>query len=104
LIYYLKKGGGVKMLFMNICRWAPEDEKEVERRRKKWKWPKSVRVICEFLDLQGCRAINVIDTDARGLIESRAEWIDVVEFETFPVLPFGEGKDLLKKLGIEVKK
>lgn len=43
------------MYFMNICTWKPEDEKEVEKRRAKWKWPKGVKVICEFVDLQGCR-------------------------------------------------
>jgi len=53
---------------MNICTWAPEDEKEVRKRREKYKWPKGVKVICEFFDLQGCRVINVVDTDAKGLI------------------------------------
>jgi hypothetical protein len=59
------------MYFMNICTWAPEDEKEVERRRLNWKWPKGVKVIFEFLDLQGCRTFNIIDTDAKGLVASR---------------------------------
>ena len=85
------------MYFMNICSWAPEDEKNVEKRRSSWKWPKGVKVIFEFIDLQGCRSINVVDTDAKGLIASRAAWIDVVVFETFPVYPFGESKNLLKK-------
>jgi len=85
------------MYFMNICTWAPEDEKEIEKRRAKWKWPKEVKVIFEFLDLQGCRSFNVIDTDAKGLIASRGAWIDVVVFETFPVFPFGESKSLIKK-------
>jgi hypothetical protein len=49
----------------------------------------------EFLDLQGCRVINVIDTDERGLIASRSEWIDILKFETFPVYPIG---DTSKKL------
>ena len=84
------------MYFMNICSWAPEDEKEVEKRRAGWKWPKGVKVIFEFLDLQGCRAINVVDTDAKGLIASRVAWIDVVVVETFPVYPFGGSKNLVK--------
>lgn len=92
---HLKRG--LIMYFMNICTWAPEDEKEVSKRRAKWKWPKGVKVIFEFLDLQGCRYFNVVDTDSRGLIASRAEWIDIMVFETFPVLPFGESKGLLKK-------
>lgn len=82
---------------MNICTWSPEDEKEIVKRREKWKWPKGVKVINEFLDLQGCRVINIVDTDARGLIESRAAWIDVMIFETFPVTPIGESRGLLKK-------
>ena len=85
------------MYFMNICSWAPEDEKTVAKKRASWKWPKGVKVICEFIDLQGCRTINVVDTDAQGLIASRAAWIDVMVFETFPVYPFGESKNLLKK-------
>jgi hypothetical protein len=85
------------MYFMNIGTWAPEDEKTVEKRRATWKWPKGVKVIFEFIDLQGCRTINVVDTDSKGLIESRAAWIDVINLETFPVYPFGESKHLLKK-------
>lgn len=85
------------MYFMNICTWEPKDEKEVAERRRKWKWPQGVKVLFEFLDLQGCRAINVIDTDEKGLIASRAFWIDIVRFETFPVYPFGESRHLLKK-------
>jgi hypothetical protein len=84
------------MFFMNICTWSPEDEKEVSKRRAKWKWPEGVKVIFEFVDLQGCRAINVVDTDAKGLVASRTEWVDVLLFETFPVYPFGESKGLLK--------
>ena len=85
------------MYFMNICTWKPEDEKEVEKRRAKWKWPKIVKVICEFVDLQGCRVINVVDTDTGGLIASREPWIDLVYVETFPVCPIGENKKLAKK-------
>ena len=85
------------MYFMNICTWDPEKEKEVEKRRAKWKWPNGVKVICEFIDLQGCRAISVVDTDEKGLIQSRAEWIDIVYLETFPVYPLGDSKALLKK-------
>jgi hypothetical protein len=53
-------------------------------------------VICEFLDLQGCRTINVVDTDAKGIVASRAAWTDIMVFETFPVYPFGESKGLNK--------
>jgi hypothetical protein len=85
------------MYFMNICTWKPEDEKKVEEIRKRWKWPEGVRVIGEFVDLQGCRAVTIIDTDAKGLISSRAAWIHVVKFETFPVYPRGETKGLTLK-------
>jgi len=84
------------MFFMNICTWLPEHEKEVSKRRASWKWPKGVKVICEFIDLQGCRTINVVDTDAKGLVASRAAWTDILAFETFPVYPFGESKGLNK--------
>lgn len=83
------------MYFMNICTWGPKDEKEVKEIRKKWKWPDNIKVMFEFLDLQGCRAINVIDTDERGLIASRSDWIDILKFQTFPVYPIG---DTFKKL------
>ena len=73
------------MFFMNICTWRPQDEKEVGKRRANWKWPEGVKVIGEFFDLQGCRTINVVDTDAKGLIASRSAWLDVLKFETFPV-------------------
>lgn len=85
------------MYFMNICKWEPKDEAVVREKREGWKWPEDVKVIFEFIDLQGCRAINVIDTDAKGLIASRVAWIDAMKFETFPVYPFGESKALLKK-------
>jgi hypothetical protein len=55
-----------------------------------------IKVICEFIDLQGCRTINVVDTDAKGLVASRAAWVDILAFETFPVYPFGESKGLNK--------
>jgi hypothetical protein len=38
--------------------------------KRKGKMPKGVEVICEFLDLQGCRVIDVVDTDQKGLIQS----------------------------------
>jgi len=85
------------MYFMNICTWQPQDEKKVLDMRAKWKWPKGVKVIFEFMDLQGGRAINVIDTDAKGLIKSRSAWLHIMKFETFPVYPFGESKNLILK-------
>ena len=84
------------MYFMNICTWTAENEKKVEEMRKKWEWPKGVKVICEYLDLQGGRAINVVDTDEKGLIASRAAWIHILKFETFPILPFGATKTPVK--------
>jgi hypothetical protein len=89
------KRGGFNMYFMNICTWDPKDEKKVRERRKKWEWPDKVNVMFEFLDLQGCRVINVIDTDERGLIASRSDWVDILKFETFPVYPIGDTKKKL---------
>src|SRR5512136_2084829 len=80
-----KVGRRMSMYFMNICTWEPEDERRVEEIRKKWKWPKEVKVVCEFMDLQGGRAINVVDTDAKGLIACRSAWLHVMKLETFPV-------------------
>ncbi len=56
-----------------------------------------VKVICEFMDLQGGRAMNVIDTDAKGLIACRSAWMHVLKIESFPVYPFGESKHLITK-------
>lgn len=83
------------MYFMNICTWDRKDEKKVREIRKKWEWPDNVKVMFEFLDLQGCRVINVIDTDERGLIASRSKWVDILKFETFPVYPIGDTKKKL---------
>ena len=85
------------MFFMNICTWNPEDEEEVRKRRAKWAWPGEVKVLYEFIDLQGCRVINVVDTDTKGLIASRAAWLDIMVFETFPVYPFGKSKALANR-------
>lgn len=85
------------MFFMNICTWDPGDDTEVRQRREKWKWPAEVEVIFEFIDLQGCRAINVLDTDTKGLIATRSAWIDIIKFQTFPVYPIGTSKGLLRK-------
>jgi len=85
------------MFFMNICTWDPKDDMEVRQRREKWKWPDEVEVVFEFIDLQGCRAINVLDTDTKGLIATRSAWIDVLKFQTFPVYPIGASKSLLRK-------
>jgi hypothetical protein len=85
------------MYFMNICTWEAKDEKAVAAKRKKWKWPEKVKVVFEFLDLQGCRVINVIDTDEKGLIASRSDWVDILKFETFPVYPIGNTQKKISK-------
>lgn len=83
------------MLFMMICTWDPQDEREVRTRRVTWEWPPDVKVIYEFYDLQGLRTIYVVDTEAKGLIAARAAWIDLLQFEIFPVYPIGETKGRL---------
>jgi len=84
------------MYFMMICTWDPIDEREVRTRKANWEWPEDVKPICEFYDLQGCRTIYVVDTDAKGLIAARAAWVDVLSFEIFPVYPVGATKEHLK--------
>jgi hypothetical protein len=85
------------MYFMMICTWEPMDEKEVRTRKANWEWPEDVKVIYEFYDLQGCRTIYVVETDAKGLIAARAAWVDVLSFEIFPVYPIGVTKEKLQK-------
>lgn len=85
------------MYFIMICTWDPKDEKEVRTRKANWEWPKDVKVLCEFYDLQGCRTIYAVEADAVGLIAARAAWIDVLRFEIFPVYPIGETKASLKE-------
>ena len=85
------------MYFMMICTWEPMDEKEVRTRKANWEWPEDVKVFCEFYDLQGCRTIYVVETDAKGLIAARAAWVDVLSFEIFPVYPIGATKEKLQK-------
>jgi len=85
------------MYFMMICTWEPMDEKEVRTRKANWEWPEDVKVIYEFYDLQGCRTIYVVETDAKGLIAARAAWVDVLSFEIFPVYPIGNTKEQLQK-------
>ena len=85
------------MLFMMICTWEPQDEKAVRTKRANWDWPKEVKVVNEYYDLQGCRTIYVVDTDAVGLIAARAAWIDLLKFEIFPVYPLGVTKAQLRK-------
>ncbi len=85
------------MYFMMICTWDPKDEKEVRTRKANWEWPKEVKVIYEFYDLQGCRTVYVVEAESVGLIAARAAWIDVLRFEIFPVYPIGATKALLKK-------
>ncbi len=85
------------MLFMNICSWPIENQKMVEEKWRSWKWPDSVEVLFEFADLQGGRSINIMKTDVKGLIASRAEWIGLMKFETFPVYPIGVSKSMVKE-------
>lgn len=84
------------MYFMMICTWDPIDEREVRTRKANWEWPEDVKPIYEFYDLQGCRTIYVVDTDAKGLIAARAAWVDVLSFEIFPVYPVGATKEKLR--------
>ncbi len=85
------------MLFMNICSWPIENQKMVEEKWRGWKWPDSVEVLFEFADLQGGRSINIMKTDVKGLIASRAEWVGLMKFETFPVYPIGVSKSMVKE-------
>jgi hypothetical protein len=85
------------MYLMMISTWEPNYEKEVRLRRVNWEWPAGVKVISEFYDLQGSRSIYVLDTDAKGLIATKAAWLDVVRFEIFPVYPVGVSKEQLMK-------
>jgi len=85
------------MLFMNICTWPIENQQKVEEKWRGWKWPESVEVLFEFADLQGGRSINIMKTDVKGLIASRAEWVGLMKFETFPIYPIGVSKPLAKK-------
>jgi len=85
------------MYFIMICTWEPKDEKEVRTRRANWEWPKDVKVLYEFYDLQGCRTVYGLESDAVGLIAARAAWFDIIKFEIFPVYPIGETKKMLKK-------
>ncbi|MDQ5986029.1 MAG: hypothetical protein CSYNP_01747 [Syntrophus sp. SKADARSKE-3] len=83
------------MYFMMICTWDPRDEKEVRVRRVTWDWPEDVEVISEFYDIQGCRTIYAVKTDAKGLIAARAAWLDILSFEIFPIYPVGATKEKL---------
>lgn len=85
------------MYFMMICTWEPKDEREVRTKRVTWNWPKDVKVVFEFYDIQGRRTIYVVDTDEKGLIAARAAWLDIMKFEIFPVYPIGQTKEVLMK-------
>ncbi|MGD0277146.1 MAG: DUF3303 family protein [Syntrophales bacterium] len=85
------------MYFMMICTWEPKDEREVRTKRVTWNWPKDVKVVFEFYDIQGRRTIYVVDTDEKGLIAARAAWLDIMKFEIFPVYPIGQTKEALMK-------
>jgi hypothetical protein len=85
------------MYFMMICTWEPKDEREVRTKRVTWDWPKDVKVISEFYDIQGRRTIYVVDTNEKGLIAARAAWLDIMKFEIFPVYPIGQTKEALMK-------
>jgi hypothetical protein len=43
----------------------------------------------------------VINTGVKGLIATRADWIDLVRFETFPIYPIGASKPLAEKYSKE---
>jgi len=84
------------MLFMMICTWEPQNEKEVRTRSVTWEWPDDVKVFYEFYDLQGQRTVYVVNADAKGLIAARAPWRDIMKFEIFPVYPTGRTKEMFK--------
>jgi hypothetical protein len=86
------------MFFMIICTWAPGDEREIRTRVSNWEWPSEIKVLYEFFDLQGCRAICVIKADAKGLISARSKWMDIMHFEAFPVFPIGKTRENIQLL------
>jgi len=75
-----------------ICTWEPKDEKGSQDKEANWEWPKDVKVLYEFYDLQGCRTVYGLESDAVGLIAARAAWFDIIKFEIFPVYPIGRRK------------
>ena len=83
------------MYFMMICTWDPCDDREVRTRRVTWNWPEDVEVLYEFYDIQGCRTLYAVRTDAKGLIAAKAAWADILSFEIFPIYPIGPTKERL---------
>lgn len=88
------------MLWMNIWTWAPEKRDEVWKRAEALgtKMPEGVKLLGQWVDLNGCRAFELIDVaavDPKLILESVWPWSDLCKVEAVAVM---EGEEIMKLL------
>ncbi|MFQ6062820.1 MAG: DUF3303 domain-containing protein [Methanosarcinales archaeon] len=84
------------MLFMTIFTWEPDKRDEVVKRRATEKVPERIKVIGEWVDLQGGRVFILSETaDPKAVLAESFAWNDLGNIECVPVM---EAEEVLKLL------
>ena len=83
------------MKFITIASWEPHQRDELFKKRMEngRMAPKGIKVIGEWLDIQGGRAVWLHEADSamEGLKWSN-RWNDINKFESFPVVEVKDDK------------
>ncbi len=86
------------MLFMTIFTWDPERSDEVSKRRATEKVTEGIRIVGEWVDLQGGRVFRLSETDdPKAFLAESFAWSDLGWIESAPVMESEEVMKLLPK-------
>jgi len=90
---------------MSIVTWEPEKRDEVVQRRATEKFPEGIKLVGEWLDMNGSRAFRLIECgdDPMSYIVVTAYWNDLCKIDSVPVMKSEDAfKHLPKMLEISV--
>jgi hypothetical protein len=89
-----------KMLFMSIVSWEPEKRDAVVQRRSTEKIPEGLKLVGEWLDMNGCRSFRLFECgdDPMSYIAASAYWNDLCKIDSVPVIKSEDAFKLLPKM------
>jgi hypothetical protein len=85
------------MLFMVIFKWEPDKRNEVLKRRMEQGAlsPPEIKILGEWVALQGGRSFRLVQTDDPGAVmKATMAWADLGKLEIFPLIETEELKKL----------
>lgn len=89
------------MLFVTLCNLRPgSPAMEGARRRADWTPPEGMKIVAEYwLTTNRPAVIVIVETnDAKTFFESRAQWSDIFDMESFGAVTGEEGAALAREM------